>query len=59
MQGEKMKPMEIKMLNFPRWFWWVLSLVLVIIVCVVFKINLVLNIGSAGISGGLTQGLIQ
>jgi len=42
-------------LNLPNWFWWVLALVLVIIICVVAKINL--NVGYEGIH--LTQGLVK
>lgn len=40
---------------FPRWFWWILGVVLIIIICVVLKINV--NLGSSGFS--ITQGIIH
>jgi hypothetical protein len=42
-------------INLPKWFWWILAIVLIIIICVVFKINA--HIGSEGL--GVTQGLVH
>ena len=46
-------------INFPRWFWWVLALVLIIVICVVLKINANVQVGSNGIGGSITQGLVR
>jgi hypothetical protein len=46
-------------INFPRWVWILAVLVLVIILCVVFKVNLTGHVGSGGIGVDLTQGLVN
>lgn len=42
-------------INIPNWFWWILAVMLVIVLCVVLKFNMC--IGSEGIHA--TQGLVN
>lgn len=41
--------------NIPRWCWWIIGLMLVIVLCVLLKINF--SVGSDGIH--FTQGLVH
>jgi hypothetical protein len=55
LKNYKIKGDKIMSLNFPNWVWWILGIVVIIIVCVVLKIDL--NIGSHGLH--ITQGLVN
>ena len=43
------------MRNIPWWFWWIIGVMLVIVVCVVLKFNI--SVGSQGIHA--TQDLVK
>lgn len=42
-------------MNLPKWAWWIIGAVVVLIVLVLFKVNI--NAGSGGFS--ITQGLVR
>lgn len=41
--------------NIPRWCWWIIGVMIVIVVCVLLRFNM--SIGSEGIH--ITQGLVK